>query len=108
MQCITCPPAESGPNVESNKWAGLGIALCDNCIAEIVGYWAEVARSRRRQVPRELSWAVFERDNFTCKECGARQMLEPDHVVPASRGGLTTMGNLQTLCRRCNQRKGAA
>jgi hypothetical protein len=29
------------------------------------------------------------------------------HVIPWSRGGATSVGNLQLLCRRCNLAKGA-
>jgi len=31
--------------------------------------------------------------------------LQADHIVPWSRGGLTTWPNLQLLCRGCNIRK---
>ncbi len=33
--------------------------------------------------------------------------LHGDHIVPFSRGGLTTWANLQLLCARCNLRKHA-
>ena len=33
--------------------------------------------------------------------------VEIDHIIPVSRGGLTTESNLQTLCWRCNRSKGA-
>lgn len=31
-----------------------------------------------------------------------------DHVIPFSRGGETTVGNLVTLCSKCNQMHGNA
>jgi hypothetical protein len=33
--------------------------------------------------------------------------LQADHIVPYSRGGLTTWDNLQLLCGRCNLHKSA-
>lgn len=33
--------------------------------------------------------------------------LSLDHIHPYSLGGEDTLGNLQTLCRPCNSRKGA-
>lgn len=62
--------------------------------------------------------AVFERDKWTCQECGvstpsarrgttALDAPELDHIMPLSRGGTHTYSNVQCLCRRCNMRKGA-
>ena len=58
-------------------------------------------------IPPELRWAVWERDDFTCRHCGVRQFLTADHVVPESAGGPTILENLQTLCGTCNCKKGA-
>ncbi len=61
----------------------------------------------KQNIPDHIRWAVFERDNFTCKVCGSRRYLAVDHIVPESKGGPTTLENLQTLCKSCNSRKGA-
>ena len=55
---------------------------------------------------------VYARNQFTCCWCNKRQSelgveLSVDHIRPRSNGGATTMDNLQTLCRRCNSKKGA-
>lgn len=63
-------------------------------------------RYRKSPIPSELRWQVFRRDSFTCKGCGLQAHLEADHVIPESKGGPTTLENLQTLCRDCNRRKG--
>ena len=55
-----------------------------------------------------LRRATFERDDFTCRYCGARGVpLECDHVLPVAKGGKTEMTNLVTACFRCNRSKGA-
>lgn len=51
----------------------------------------------------DLRRAVFERDNMACTKCGNRQKLEAHHVEPVSEGGLSVMGNLVTLCRKCHR-----
>lgn len=62
---------------------------------------------RKKIIPVDLRWKVWERDNFTCKICNSRQFLSVDHIKPESLGGLTEEDNLQTLCKRCNSQKGA-
>lgn len=56
-------------------------------------------------VPANIRWEIWERDNFTCKNCGVRKFLSIDHIIPESKGGETILDNLQTLCNPCNKRK---
>lgn len=71
------------------------------------------AAGQRALMTSKLRQTIKERDNFTCKQCGVSTAQEPhllleiDHIVPVSKGGLTTEDNLQTLCWRCNRSKGA-
>lgn len=58
-----------------------------------------------REVSEATRDAVFER-NPTCVACGADRRLQVDHVVSYFHGGASDVENLQTLCRRCNVRKG--
>lgn len=68
---------------------------------------------QRALMTSSLRQKIKERDGFTCKQCGAsleqepHLLLEIDHIVPVSKGGLTTEDNLQTLCWHCNRSKGA-
>lgn len=41
----------------------------------------------------------------SCLRCGSPDELEIDHVVPLSKGGTSTLGNYQVLCRSCNASK---
>lgn len=60
----------------------------------------------KEKIPAPLRWEIWERDNFTCKHCGTHRDLTIDHIIPESRGGTLHPDNLQTLCRKCNSRKG--
>lgn len=62
---------------------------------------------RKEKISARCRRLVYERDDFTCRYCGARSDLTVDHIHPEVLGGTTTLDNLQTLCRSCNCRKGA-
>lgn len=62
---------------------------------------------RKTPIPAGLRWEVWQRDDFTCRQCGSRADLAVDHIIPESKGGPLELENLQTLCRSCNSRKGA-
>jgi len=50
---------------------------------------------------------IYLRDNHTCQYCGKKGInLTVDHVIPRSRGGGETWGNMVASCARCNNRKG--
>ena len=65
----------------------------------------EYRARQKKPIPRALRKAVFERDGFKCKHCGGQWELAADHIIPESKGGPTTLENLQTLCKKCNSRK---
>jgi len=70
------------------------------------------AKEQRSLMTSRLRQKIKERDNFTCQTCGNSTSKEPnllleiDHKIPVSKGGLTEETNLQTLCWRCNRSKG--
>lgn len=57
---------------------------------------------------QRLSAQVIARQPW-CSHCGTSgdesNPLTADHILPLARGGLSTLDNLQTLCRDCNSRK---
>ena len=68
---------------------------------------AKVTKSNRN-INLRLRFLVMKRDDFKCCMCGRSPAttqgieLQVDHIIPWSKGGETTMDNLQTLCRDCN------
>lgn len=77
--------------------------------------WAKSAAGQRALMTSRLRGWIKARDLYTCQNpaCGASVAVEPnlllevDHIMPVSKGGLSEPGNLQTLCWRCNRAKGA-
>lgn len=71
------------------------------------------AAGQRALMTSKLRREILERDGYVCKNCGASQknepnlLLEVDHIIPISKGGITSPDNLQTLCWRCNRSKGS-
>jgi 5-methylcytosine-specific restriction endonuclease McrA len=49
---------------------------------------------------------LFKRDSNQCVYCGSKKNLTIDHVIPKSRGGDNSWGNLVTCCSPCNRAKG--
>lgn len=48
---------------------------------------------------------LFLRDEFCCQYCGARGDLTFDHVLPRSKGGITSWENVVAACSPCNLKK---
>lgn len=66
----------------------------------------EAPKPRREAIPRAVQREVWQRDGGRCVECGTKEKLCFDHIVPFSRGGSNTVRNLQLLCEACNGSKG--
>ncbi len=68
----------------------------------------EHVRKTKRNIPVTLRYQIMKRDNFKCVLCGASPAKDPtielhiDHIIPWSKGGESTIDNLQTLCSVCN------
>lgn len=68
----------------------------------------EYKQENYRNVSLSLRLQVLSRDNFRCVFCGKSPAtdigtkLHIDHIKPFSKGGKSTLENLQTLCEECN------
>lgn len=63
----------------------------------------------RSPIPERVRREVWRRDGGRCVDCGSRERLEYDHIIPLSKGGANTQSeNLELRCETCNRRKAAS
>lgn len=59
-----------------------------------------------RMIPSQVKQEVFRRDQGKCVECGEKNNLHFDHILPYSKGGSSIVAtNIQLLCARHNLSK---
>lgn len=63
------------------------------------------SNAKSRHIPGDVRREVWHRDGGACVECKATEYLEYDHIIPFSKGGANTIGNVRLLCRKCNGEK---
>ena len=102
-----------------NSSAKCDIKLDVDNLDRFIAYLSDLVKFRnsiagqRALMTSSLRERIKQRDDYCCKICGlsANQeknlLLEIDHIMPLSKGGLTCESNLQTLCWKCNRAKGA-
>jgi len=68
-------------------------------------------RITRNAIKRAFSrGAVFKRDGFCCQYCSrslSTKQITLDHIIPVSKGGVSSFDNCVASCGECNIRKGA-
>ena len=102
-----------------NKSTSCDIMLDISNLNNFVEYLSEnvkfkkSAAGQRALMTSKLREYIKNRDNHSCKSCDVsiedepHLLLEIDHIIPISKGGMSTEDNLQTLCWRCNRTKGS-
>lgn len=71
------------------------------------------ARLNRQALVRNVESKFISKKEFTklantpCFYCGSKDTLTIDHIVPLSRGGRHSIGNLVSACNMCNATKNA-
>lgn len=102
-----------------NKSTSCNIELDIENLNDFVEYLSGIvkfkksAAGQRALMTSKLRKKIKKRDNYTCQKCGISTkdeehlLLEIDHIIPISKGGMSTEENLQTLCWKCNRTKGA-
>lgn len=79
-------------------------------IADKIKYRKSAAGQRALMTSR-LREFIKNRDDYTCQTCSVslseepHLLLEVDHIIPVSKGGLSVPENLQALCWKCNRTK---
>ena len=107
----TSAGGNSGQAVDINLDTPTLDALSDLLVEKI--RWAKSAAGQRALMTARLRGWIKDRDGHACLQCGVSVAAEPhllleiDHIIPVSKGGLSDPDNLQTLCWRCNRKKGA-
>jgi len=64
------------------------------------------ARKLANGIYKLLNKELFKIYNSACFYCGSVDFIEADHLIPLSRGGRHSVGNLVPACRSCNRSKG--
>ena len=101
MECLDC-----GYKYLANG-CDVWLRKCPQCMPKHIAVRTS-AKKTTRNISDKLRYQVLKRDLFKCCACGASPSKDPtvelhiDHIVPWSKGGGTTLENLQTLCSKCN------
>ena len=91
------------------SWVLAGQAVAAAIARAVMFFRYRRIQSEKRFFTGQLREQILERDGYRCvvPGCNETTELQIDHIKPYSKGGETTLGNGQTLCRSHNASKGA-
>ena len=110
--CDMCEKDDGRPTL---YWKERDFDLCYECLENLYKYHNFISDSDkkdhgieviRKKISEKIRNRIFKRDDYKCKICGSKDNLIIDHIIPFSKGGITEIDNLQTLCKNCNSKKG--
>jgi len=111
--CDMCNKDDGRPTL---YWKERDFDLCYECLEKLYKYNDFISTTDkkgnmgvkviRKTISEKIRNRIFKRDNYKCKICGSKDDLVIDHIIPFSKGGITEINNLQTLCKSCNSKKG--
>lgn len=97
--------------VEARRLRSGETKTCGKCRKTEFSAGTEFYKQQRSKMTPNLREQIKKRDNYTCQKCGLsiydepHLLLEVDHLIPISKGGLSEESNLITLCWMCNRAK---
>ncbi len=114
----TCPPPGECDKCNETSWGFVSISTngrsatwkCAYCGRKVIAKAGQAPQDATRPqsrpaIPKSVQTDVWRRDGGRCTECGSKEFLEFDHVIPLAKGGANTARNIQLLCQSCNRRK---
>ena len=122
-RCPICNSAIYGNDSYRVEIDGHFVPVCSTCKTEVRQRWKAQKKRERKQriddllyptsnrssteryIPANVKREVWRRDEGKCVECGSKNNLENDHIIPVTKGGSSTARNIQLLCERCNRAK---
>lgn len=82
----------------------LAVSLVDEGFCKVVPYYPNILFTVYSQTYTTFRKQILQRDKYTCRYCGDFGDTL-DHILPISRGGLTSPKNCVTACKICNHDK---
>jgi 5-methylcytosine-specific restriction endonuclease McrA len=66
-----------------------------------------IVSTRRAKIKNNVVFFISKKEwqrlySSSCFYCGSSNKIEADHVIPTSRGGCHSIGNLVPACKKCN------